>query len=125
MMGLERLGAFVAAHHPVPDRLGLHVLDTVGALLAGVKTAEAAQLRRLRKGRIALLGEGVVDRVALRVACTRLSEVDDIHLASCVTPAMCGDEMTVSSVSSGLSAGVGSCSNTSRPAPAMWPDFSA
>lgn len=86
MTVLDHLGTFVAASHPVPPRLGLHVLDTVGATLAGSRTAEAALLRRLTTGAVPTLTDAAPDRVALRVACTRLSEIDDIHLPSCVTP---------------------------------------
>ena len=42
-----------------------------------------------------------------------------------VTPAMCGAEITLASFSSGLSAGVGSSANTSRPAPASFLPVSA
>jgi 2-methylcitrate dehydratase PrpD len=86
MTVLDRLGAWVAGAHPTPPRLGLHVLDTVGAYLAGSRTEEAALLRRLTGGAVPSLTDAVPDRVALRVACTRLSEIDDIHLPSCVTP---------------------------------------
>ena len=44
---------------------------------------------------------------------------------SVVTPAMCGEVITLSSCSSVLLTGVGSMSNTSRPAPARCPDVSA
>ena len=52
MTVLERLGAWVATPHPLPNRLPLHVLDTVGALCAGTGTAEAALLRRLNSRRL-------------------------------------------------------------------------
>ena len=42
-----------------------------------------------------------------------------------ITPAMCADTMVFGSLSSGLSAGVGSASNTSMPAPASLPAESA
>ena len=44
---------------------------------------------------------------------------------STVTPAMCADTMVFGSLISGLSAGVGSLSNTSMPAPASLPLVSA
>jgi 2-methylcitrate dehydratase PrpD len=58
----------------------LHVLDTVTAGLAGAHTPEAADLRKgVPPGSIA-------DGAGLNAATTRLSEIDDIHLSSCVTP---------------------------------------
>ncbi len=48
------------------DRLKLHVVDTLGALLVG---------RRLAEGRL-----------AEECAAVRCTEIDDIHLASCTTP---------------------------------------
>ena len=83
---LERLGGWVTAPAPVTPRLGLHVLDTLGAWLAGRRTAEAAELATLTQGELPVLTAALPDRVALRVATTRLSEVDDIHLGACVTP---------------------------------------
>ncbi len=53
-----------------------HVIDTAGALVAGLHTPEGRALA-------ALLGD---DAVARRTAVTRLTEIDDIHLASCTTP---------------------------------------
>src|SRR6266568_7410771 len=45
--------------------------------------------------------------------------------ASCVTPATCEEQTTCSRFRSGLSTGVGSSSQTSRPAAARWPRVSA
>jgi 2-methylcitrate dehydratase PrpD len=58
-----------------------HVVDTVGALLAGMHTEEGRAL-------IAFLAPsgGTMDAVARRAAVTRLTEIDDIHLTSCTTP---------------------------------------
>ena len=58
----------------------LHVLDTVMAGLAGLYTPEADDLRK------ALLSGAIADVAGLNSAITRLSEIDDIHLLSCVTP---------------------------------------
>jgi 2-methylcitrate dehydratase PrpD len=58
----------------------LHVLDAVMAGLAGAHTPEAADLRRL------LTAGSIADSAGLNAAMTRLSEIDDIHLLSCVTP---------------------------------------
>jgi len=64
-----------------PDIIGLHVMDTVAAFLAGVRTKEGESLRELYGG-----GSDISERVAAAAAITRLSECDDIHLPSCVTP---------------------------------------
>jgi 2-methylcitrate dehydratase PrpD len=63
-----------------PDIIDLHIRDTVAALLVGIRTREGRALAQLY-GRRAELAE----RVAA-AAIARLSECDDIHLASCVTP---------------------------------------
>lgn len=65
------------------DRLALHLLDTIGAWVGGHATGEGRALATLRPD---LLGDGRLDRLAGRVAATRLTEVDDIHMRSCVTP---------------------------------------
>jgi 2-methylcitrate dehydratase PrpD len=81
---LEQLGAFVARYTPDRDTTGavrLHVADTIGAWIAAGGTAEGRAL--LAFGRP---DAGVVDRITLRVALARLSEVDDIHLGSMITP---------------------------------------
>ena len=64
-----------------PDVIDLHVMDTVAAFLAGVRTKEGEALSALYGGR--------ADRAELAAAAAaiaRLSECDDIHLPSCVTP---------------------------------------
>ncbi len=53
-----------------------HVIDTVGALVAGLATDEGRALARLFRD----------DAVARRTSVARLTEVDDIHLTSCTTP---------------------------------------
>ncbi len=57
-----------------------HVLDTVVAGLSGINTPEAADLRRV------FSTDSVADQAGLYSATTRLSELDDIHLLSCITP---------------------------------------
>jgi 2-methylcitrate dehydratase PrpD len=94
MTALEQLGAFVA-HSNVPspylrEILELHVVDIVGAWIASLSTPEGAALLRWR----ATLGEGLAPGsaprlrldVATHCALARLSEIDDIHLASTTTP---------------------------------------
>ncbi len=73
-----------AAGTPLPDAdrgvLSLHLLDTVGATLAGAATADAQSAFRF------LSGGGSVDHAAANCTATRLSEIDDIHLPSGCTP---------------------------------------
>jgi len=85
---LERLGAHVAGGYRrglaggARDALRLHFADTVGAWVSACRTAEAQALLRFDSiDRASLPG-----RVGLACALARLSEVDDIHLASGTTP---------------------------------------
>ncbi|MFL5042372.1 MAG: MmgE/PrpD family protein [Xanthobacteraceae bacterium] len=95
MTAIAQLGAFTAqlAGHEgtgsVGDKLKLHVVDTIGAWIAGSVTPEGralaafhAQVRRGGEPKRAAL----LDEVARNCALARLSEVDDIHLASMTTP---------------------------------------
>jgi 2-methylcitrate dehydratase PrpD len=94
MTTLEQLGAFVARPDPPsPDLralLELHVVDIVGAWIASHGTAEGAALLGWRGAS----GEGVAPGsmarlrldLATHCALARLSEIDDIHLASTTTP---------------------------------------
>jgi 2-methylcitrate dehydratase PrpD len=83
MTVLEQLGAHVARGGVAPPReaLRLHVADTVGAWIAGSATPEGRALLK-----IGAKGDAMPDRVAMRCALARLSEIDDIHLASGITP---------------------------------------
>ena len=91
MTALERFGQHVASGAPVPDArelVELHLIDTVGAWIASAPTAEGRLLLRFR----AEPREGEADGgslaldLATRCALARLSEIDDIHLASMTTP---------------------------------------
>src|SRR5258708_39872603 len=64
----------------------LHLIDTVGALIASARTVEGLGLLRFRAAMRAR-GEGAwaLD-LATRCALARLSEIDDIHLPSMITP---------------------------------------
>ena len=101
MNSTEALAQFVAELDAtrVPtaliEQLRLHVFDTIGAAIAGAAVAEARDVRALVEqsygsGMAAALGTGV--RTSLPAAAllgsvaARCSEVDDIHLRSCVTP---------------------------------------
>ena len=83
MTVLDQLGAHVARGGVVPPReaLRLHVADTVGAWIAGSATPEGRALLKFGANR-----DAMPDRVATHCALARLSEIDDIHLASGTTP---------------------------------------
>jgi 2-methylcitrate dehydratase PrpD len=88
MSVLEQLGAHVSrgvrggASNELRKRIRLHVADTVAAWAAGALAPEGRALA----GFFGALPEGVADRIMLHCAQARLSEIDDIHLASATTP---------------------------------------
>ena len=99
--------------HGAPEAIDLHVMDTVVAFLAGVRTTEGQALCQLYGGR--------ADGAALAAAASaiaRLSECDDIHLASCVTPGAvvipvalafagrCGEDDFHGAIAAGYAAGL-------------------
>jgi 2-methylcitrate dehydratase PrpD len=83
MTALETMAAFVAdgirARVPPATRAvaRLHVIDTVGAWVAGAHTAE---------GRALIAFRGPAPDLATACAVTRSTEIDNIHLASTTTP---------------------------------------
>jgi 2-methylcitrate dehydratase PrpD len=83
MTALETMAAFVAdgvrGRVPAATRAvaRLHVIDAVGAWIAGAHTAE---------GRALIAFRGPTPDLATACALARLSEIDDIHLASTTTP---------------------------------------
>jgi len=83
MTVLEQLGARVArgGAAPLREALRLHVADTVGAWIAGSATPEGRALLKFGANR-----DAMPDRVATSCALARSSEIDDIHLASGITP---------------------------------------
>jgi 2-methylcitrate dehydratase PrpD len=72
------------------DKLRLHVVDTLGAWIAAMATAEGRAVRKfyqaLRSADATVGKNSLFDDAALNCALVRLSEVDDIHLASMTTP---------------------------------------
>ncbi len=93
MSTLEQLGALVcagageklSAKHR--EAIRLHVADTLCAWVAGAQTHEGRDLlKSAAKGGLGPFGEGLLARVMLRCSVTRLSEIDDIHLAAGTTP---------------------------------------
>jgi len=92
MSALERLGSHVAGSgrerpsNAVRELVELHLVDTVGALIASTRTVEGANLLRFRAAmRERGQGAWALD-LATRCALARLSEIDDIHLPSMMTP---------------------------------------
>ena len=85
---LRSLGDKLATLDPrgfsAPDRaaLEIHILDSIAASIIGATTPDGrAALSFLAHGL-----SGPLDEVATRVASTRITEFDDIHLASGTTP---------------------------------------
>jgi 2-methylcitrate dehydratase PrpD len=91
--GIDQLAACIVALRSddaaVNEQIGLHVADTVGAWVAATATVEGKAVIAFRKELQRLFGTGdanPLDDVALHCALARLSEADDIHLASITTP---------------------------------------
>jgi 2-methylcitrate dehydratase PrpD len=91
---LEQLATFVAQSSAPSGHLGeileLHVVDIVGAWTASVHTPEGAALLRWRAAMSEGIAPGAMAQLRLDIATNcalaRLSEIDDIHLASTTTP---------------------------------------
>ncbi len=92
MTALEQLGSAVASgatpSAAAHDLVELHLIDTVGAWIAGAHTTEGSELLRFRAaiGESVLAGDASALDLATRCALARLSEIDNIHLASMTTP---------------------------------------
>ena len=71
-----------ALHARIDAMIPAILVDITGAWIAGRATGEG---RALDAEPLGPLGAGLLDRVARAVATTRLTETDDIHLASCTT----------------------------------------
>ena len=91
MAPLEELAAFVSqgvrggVNKPLRAELELHVVDTLVAWVATAGTQEARALRRFQSDNKRTPADPALD-ILINCALTRLSEVDDIHLASMITP---------------------------------------
>lgn len=93
MTVIERL-VVSALHDGAPvagaerEKLSLHLLDLTGAMIAGNASREAAPIRHYYENRRAETAGMLssADVSAANVSMTRLTEVDDIHMASCTTP---------------------------------------
>ena len=91
MNGIDELAALIVRLRTADlaaatlDKLRLHVADTIGAWIAATKTQEGKQLIAFRH-RESATGDAVADDLATHCALVRLSEIDDIDLASMTTP---------------------------------------
>jgi 2-methylcitrate dehydratase PrpD len=93
MNGIDQLATCVSALRSddaaINEQIGLHVADTVGAWVGATTTVEGKAVIAFRRElqRLAgTAGANPLDDVALHCALARLSEADDIHLASMTTP---------------------------------------
>jgi len=92
MTALEQLGRFVAHSAPpsggLREKLELHIVDAIAALLASTATLEGRRLLRFRTdmGQFAHADRQLALDLSTRCALARLSEIDDIHLPSMITP---------------------------------------
>ena len=87
MTALETLGEFFAQPRPlsadVHGLLRLHVADTVAAWATGSRTPDGRTLRDLRAS---VAGDAADAAMAINCATTRMTEIDDIHIAAMITP---------------------------------------
>jgi len=97
MNGIDDLAACIARLKsadiaaPTMEKLRLHVADTIGAWIAATGTAEGRALIKYRNdllsiGQNAAANSSLFDNLTVNCSLTRLSEVDDMHLASMTTP---------------------------------------
>jgi 2-methylcitrate dehydratase PrpD len=88
MNALERFATFVQSRelaNPTPgrfERLKRHVLDTIGARLAGSRTDEGAAADRAARS----TKDDTIAAILSGCAQARCTEADDVHLTSCTTP---------------------------------------
>lgn len=77
------------------ENIKMHILDTIGAWLGGIKTREGIAIGRLlkhfpTKGNVPIIGfkyrSSLLTAIMVGCSVTRCTEVDDIHLKSCTTP---------------------------------------
>lgn len=86
---------FTALPAETTENVKMHILDTLGAMLAGPKTWEGAAIGKLSErfspqGDLPVLGypfrSTLLPAIIAACAATRCTEIDDIHLSSCTTP---------------------------------------
>lgn len=88
---IQSLAALVIgmkADTPLRAAVTLHVVDTLGAWIAGASTAEGRHLIALRRQMRAQSGaaQSLLTDIMTHCGVTRLSEIDDIHIMSMTTP---------------------------------------
>lgn len=87
---LERFAEILLAPSAeASDKLALHLLDTLGAWHAAARTEDSRLVGHLAApvpNRPRAFAPGPLDKIALRVAAIRNTEIDDIHMPSCTTP---------------------------------------
>ena len=91
MSALTQLARYIAESGPAHDKqrklVELHLIDTVGALIASIGTPEGLRLLGFRARAPAVSPAGAIELdLAIRCALARASEIDDIHLPSMTTP---------------------------------------
>ncbi len=83
MTVLDRMGEWISSASPstpqTRQRLAIHLLDTVGAWIAGRATGEGALLIRAS-------ADTAAARVVQAPGMVKMTEVDDFHRASCTAP---------------------------------------
>ena len=98
---ISRLADFIREMHvaDIPaataENVKMHILDTLGAMLAGPATREGAAIGRLGErlsppGDLPVIGYSfrstLLPAIMAECAAARCTEIDDIHLSSCTTP---------------------------------------
>ena len=88
---IDQLGDYVAnataGTDAIRELLELHLIDTVAAWIASTRTREGQLLLRWRADmQAAQADNGLSLDICTRCALARLSEIDDMHLASMTTP---------------------------------------
>jgi 2-methylcitrate dehydratase PrpD len=92
MTAIQQLGHYVAQSEApsgeLRENLNLHIIDTLAALLASTATPEGERLLRFRveMQKLAPAEKQPGTDLSIHCALARLSEIDDIHLASMITP---------------------------------------
>jgi 2-methylcitrate dehydratase PrpD len=96
MNGIDGLAEYIVRMRsddiatPIFDKLRLHTVDALGAWIGALATTEGKALTKFRRDLDAFSGPGgnlnLFEDIAINCALVRLSEVDDIHLASMTTP---------------------------------------
>ncbi len=87
-MSLHELAARYAEWGEPGETAGVRILDTLAALRRGAATGEGRAIAGLADASVAdrPVDGGVLGTVARRVSIARLTELDDIHMASGTTP---------------------------------------